>query len=147
MNVVARAASVRVHDTGQHGIQLPQQADVTGFIEILPDGLEVPERRIDRVVLRYLSRTRKIVRKHSLADEARERSKNVACQPGTSGCQTESWNRNHGVAPPVPKPRVPGENGSRLWRVILGTCRNKLVSSEDELMDRRRGCRSNSHIH
>src|ERR1700692_2477038 len=128
MNVVARAASVRVDDTGQYGIQLPEQADVTGFIEILPDGLDGPERRIYRVVWRCPSRTRKIVRKHSLVHEARERSKNVACQPGTSGCQTESGNRNHGVAPPVPKPRVPGENGSRLWRVLLRACRNKLVS-------------------
>src|ERR1700730_17997695 len=146
VNVVASATDVRVHDPRQHGVQLAQQADVSGYIEIFPNRLEVPQCCIDRVVLRIYYRAREIIWQHSLTDETRERSDDISSEPRTSGGQAKAWKRNHGVATPVAKPGIPGQHRSRFCGAILRACHNKLVGSEDELLDGRRGGWSNPHI-
>jgi hypothetical protein len=62
----------QVHDALEDAEQLLEQAVVVGRRVVGADGLEVPERRVDGVVLGRLAGVGEAIGQHAAIDEARE---------------------------------------------------------------------------
>jgi len=86
--------------------------------KILPDGFEIPERGIDRVVFRLTACVWEIVRQHSSVHVSRKGKKDLPGHARASGRERQSRQRNHGVAAPVPEPVIAGDDAPaiRLFR-------------------------------
>ena len=71
VDLVACAAHVPVGDISQHREQVTQQRVVAGGGMVSADGLEIPQRRVDRVVLRGLALVGEATRQPTLRDIVR----------------------------------------------------------------------------
>ena len=138
MNVVARAGHMRVHNGGERGEQFAEQGHIAGGIEILANGLDIPERGVNRVVLGRLASGGKIVRKHSFTDEACTCPQDIASKPGASGGEAKPRKRDHGVASPIAEPWKSRQDRSRVRRALYRSCSYKLIRCECQLLNRRR---------
>jgi len=88
-NAVAGAASMPVDDVAQRRIQVAQQRVVAARLQVGIDGVEVPQRRVYRVVFRWFAAIREAIRQHALADMNRERAQYRAGvgDPASGQCQ------------------------------------------------------------
>jgi hypothetical protein len=71
VDLVAGAPHVPVHDVGQHRERVAQQGFVACGGVVGADGLDIPQRAIDGVVLRRLPLVREAVRNHALGNIVR----------------------------------------------------------------------------
>ena len=114
-DAVARAPDVPRDDVGEDGVEALDEGDVTRGRHMGPDGLEVPERRVDGVVLGGLvssARVRKPVGQHALAHVPGELEEDVPRDRGTTRRERKARQGDHRVAAPVREPRVAGDDAA-----------------------------------
>ncbi len=106
-DAVARPAHVPRDDVREDRVErLAQERDVARRLDVRARGLEVPQSRVDRVVLRLLARVREAVRQHALAHVPGKRAKDLPRDLRAARREREARERDHRVAAPVGEPRV-----------------------------------------
>ena len=93
VDVVTRAFDVGIDHFAEHGEELQQGSAVLGYGEILADGFEEPERRVDGVVFRFATGVWEVIRQHSAIDIFGERQQNLPRHVGASGREREPGQR------------------------------------------------------
>jgi hypothetical protein len=109
-DAVARAAGIALYDLLRRSFErraLARRQSGAVRFQQLPDAEHVPERCVDRVVLRRLRWVvREAVGQHALGDCARPGQQDLRCLVIPLGRQAEPAQRNERVAPPIAEPRV-----------------------------------------
>src|SRR4051812_40172875 len=83
---------------------------ISGSVEETSNRLEVPERRVRRVVEALAFMFRKEVGKQTVLYIVTERTQDVSGLDFTSRGESQAFKTDHGVAAPVCKPMVAGED-------------------------------------
>src|SRR5262249_3682843 len=117
----------------ENRIELAQEVQILGRGEVLPDRLEVPQCCIRSVVLGLLTGVRKYVGQHALIDEAGECPQNPSGDFCPTGRDSQAWQGDHGVPPPIAEPVIAGDQRFAVWVVFQGPLDDELVCGEDEL--------------
>src|SRR5260370_17909578 len=109
-------------------------------LKILPDGLEIPQRSVNGVVFRLAvypdgggAGVGEIVRQHSPVNVSRKGKKDLPGNSGAAGRERQSRQRNHGVAPPVSKPVIAGDDAAAIGFFGQAALYDELICSEDQL--------------
>ncbi len=113
MSAVARAIGMRVNDGHQRGKQLGEQLRIGLGLQVVLQRMKHPQRRIRRVVFRSLAAVRKPVRQHAAIDEGGIGLQDVGGNVVATQGGREPGQRNHGVAAPVRKPGIAGDDAGR----------------------------------
>ena len=132
---VARAGAIATDDLLEGREDDGQRGVVLGCGVVGTDGLDVPERGVDSVVLGRLAAVGKPVRQHPAVHEPAERREDPARDLGASGRQRQAGQRDHRVAAPVAEPVVAGDDGHAGEIVRAGPAHHELVGGEHELAD------------
>ena len=100
------------------------------------DGDEIPERGIDRVVLRRIAGVGESIGQHPFADEAGKSAQNAGGGGVATRGERETGQRDHRVAPPVAEPGIAGDDGLA-ERLPAGVTPldDELIGCERELPD------------
>ncbi len=136
-DVVASAANMGVHDSGEDRKQFAKEIEVVSRGEIKTDGLEIPKRGVDGVVLRRAASIRKIIGKHASVDKSRKRLQSFARDFRATERQSEAGESDHGVASPIAKPVVAGDDATAIGIAGHGASHEKLIGGEHELPEPR----------
>src|SRR5208283_406844 len=124
LDPVTSSGDVKIDDAGKHGIELPtDQVVVVRMFDVLPYGFEEPQRGVRRVVLGSFSGVGEPVGQHATVGIARELQENAARDVVSAGGQRKAGQRNHGVASPVGKPGIAGDDapgGSAGYDELIG---------------------------
>ncbi len=133
MDVVAGARDVRIDHACENRKKFLQRHGILRRFEILPDGFEIPERRIGGVVFRLASSVRKVVREHAAIHIARKSKKDLLRRIRAAGRKRQPRQSNHGVAAPVAKPVIAGDDAAAVGFFGQAALHNKLIGGKDEL--------------
>ena len=138
VDVVSRAAEVPHDDVRKFFVELvADEVEIIRLRHVGADRFEVPERRIDSVVLRLAPGIGKTIRQHPFRDVIREFEKDPACDLGTIRRERQSVECDHRVAAPIREPRIAGDD-----RVARATPDDELVGRKYELLFEIVLCRS-----
>ena len=141
---VTGSAAVPVDDVAQRGIQIAQQRLIVRGGEVGRHRMEIPQCRVDRVVLGFLAAIRKAVRQHSLAHVRGKGAQDCGRVLGPPGGERQARQRDHGIAPPVAEPRIACDNGrSAQLAARRRAAHDELIGRERQSLDpigRPRGC-------
>ena len=135
LDPVPRARPVKSDDLLEHRVELLEEPVVARGRVIRANCLEVPERRVDGIVLGRLARVGKSVREHSLVHESGECLEDPARDLRATGRQGETWQGDHGVASPVAEPVIARDHRHAVGVVGARTPGDELVGREHELAD------------
>ena len=111
MNLIARALHMPRDDVLQHRIQLAHQRPVARGLGHGLDGVEVPQRRIHRVVFRLLALIGKAIGQHAFVDKGREGLEDRLRHIVASGREAQAGQGDHRVAAPVAEPVIARDDG------------------------------------
>ena len=132
----AGSATVPVDNIAQCRKEIGQELLIAARLEIGADGLEVPQRRIDRVVLGRFALVGKAVWQHALTcvgAECTQDGRNIA-RAIWGDCKTGK--HNHRVTPPIAEPRVACDDCGAGGFPIGGSARDdELVGGQGKLSD------------
>ena len=102
--------------------------------------MEVPQRRVDRVIQRLALAFGKQVRQQAVAHVVRKRTQDRAGFAIAAGAQRQSFEADHRVAAPVAEPVIAGVDGAQLaaFRLRQHVFFEAAAGQHDELIGRHR---------
>src|SRR5208283_5338739 len=98
-------------DFNEHGEKFLDEIQVLSRRVILAHRLEIPQCGVNRVVLWRAAGIREIVWQHPSIDVARKGLQNFSRDLRATEGQRQSRKRDHGVAAPIAKPVITGNEG------------------------------------
>src|SRR4051812_31696927 len=132
LDSITCSADVPVNDIGEHRIELvSHKSEVSAVFAVLPNSFQIPERRINRVVLGRLPRVGEDVGQHATVYMFCESQQNVACDFIVTGDERQTGKRNHRVASPIAEPVVAGNDGLQ-----RSAPRDELIGRQGERLDK-----------
>ena len=114
MDVEASAREVPLDDRGEHRKQLLHDRAVARDFHVACDRVEVPQRRIGRVIERFALAFRKQVRQQAVAHVVRKRTQDRAGLAVATGGERQAFEADHRVATPVAEPVIAGVDAAQL---------------------------------
>src|SRR5262249_18098284 len=103
-----------------------------------PCGFKEPQRGIHGVELSLIAGVDKAIGQHALVSMASKVAQNATGYAGSTGKERESGERNHGVTPPVSKPRIAGNHGPIIAPARQVLIRRDCQRAEKRIVHRRR---------
>ncbi len=99
----------------------------------MPHRFEVPQRCVNRVVLRRAAAIRKIIRQHSAIDVSRKCLQYLARNFRPPERQRKPGKRNHRVPAPIGKPRIARNHGEAFRVIRQRPVGNELIGGQNKL--------------
>src|SRR5881394_603888 len=112
MNVEASAPQMMLGDIDQDWQQQMQSGPIVGVMQVTTKRVKKPQRRVGGMIKPFFFSIRKHVWDEPITNVMGEGAQNISRFQAATGNESESFQRDHGIASPIGEPVITGDDCS-----------------------------------